>query len=192
MSALSSERPNWRDLSIHESSPCQRGVSAKLSKDCPGYVASQFFADTALGAVKDGVICQDIERQTFPSLSFDIVITQDVMEHVFDPDAAHLEIWRTLKPGGVHIFTTPVSGNMPTTSRRAERSEDGKITHLFPPEYHGNPIDDAGSLVTFLYGYDIADNIARVTPFDVEVRRYNDRKRGILGLFTEVIICRKR
>jgi 2-polyprenyl-3-methyl-5-hydroxy-6-metoxy-1,4-benzoquinol methylase len=52
------------------------------------------------------------------------VITQDVMEHVFDPHHAFKEIARTLKPGGLHIFTTPIYG-MPRSRVRA-RVRDGQ------------------------------------------------------------------
>lgn len=109
MAVLSSERPNWRNLAIHESSPSPRAVSAKLARECRNYLASQLFSDVPLGDIKDGVHCQDLERQTFPDGCFDVVISQDVMEHVFDLTAAHREIWRTLMPGGLHIFTTPVA-----------------------------------------------------------------------------------
>ncbi|WP_262296545.1 hypothetical protein [Microvirga sesbaniae] len=64
------------------------------------------------------------------------------------------------------------------------------------PEYHGNPADpsdpEGGSLVTYRYGYDVADLIAEWAPFDVEIRRFNDRTHGIIAEFTEVIVCRKR
>jgi hypothetical protein len=69
---------------------------------------------------------------------------------------------------------------------------DGTVEHLVtPPEYHGNPADLGGSLLTFRYGYDLPDLIADWAPFDVEVRRFHDRSHGILGDFTEVIVCRR-
>jgi hypothetical protein len=78
-----------------------------------------------------------------------------------------------------------------TTERRASLASDGSIIHHFEPEYHGNPVDPHGSLVTFHYGYDLADLIAEWTLFEVEIRRYNQRSAGIVGEFTEVLICRK-
>lgn len=184
--------PEWRTLHIHESSPCLRGLSAKLSVECSHYIPTQFFPGVQPGTMHEGYLCENLERQTFADESFDLVVTQDVFEHIFDPDAAHREIWRTLKPGGMHIFTTPIAGNMHTSFRCAERSPDGEIRHLRPPEYHGNPIDESGSLVTFLWGYDIADLVVAATCFDVEVRRFNDHHQGIVGPYTEVMICRKR
>jgi SAM-dependent methyltransferase len=192
MLTMKSVVPNWRTLDIHESSPCPRGVSLRLQRECAGYVATQFFADVPRGLSRSGLRCEDLERQTFANGCFDVVITQDVMEHVFDPAAAYREIWRTLRPGGVHVHTTPIYKDKVATVCRAERLPDGSIRHLLPAEYHDNPIDKGGSLVTFEYGYELPDLIAKWTGFDVEVRRFHDRRHGIVAEFTEVIVCTKR
>ena len=183
--------PDWRERHIHESSPSSRGTSRVLARDCAGYLPTQYFPNVPPGEKKGGVRCEDLERQTFADESFDLVVTQDVMEHVFHPEKAHREIWRTLKPGGMHIHTTPIFKHRVTTERRAWLSPDGTISHLGEPEFHGNPVDPEGSLVTFHYGYDIADLIAEWAPFDVEIRRFNQRSTGIVAEFSEVIICRK-
>jgi SAM-dependent methyltransferase len=183
--------PNWRDLSVHESSPAPRGASIVLARECKNYIASQYFPDRKTGEIIEGVSCQDLEKQTFASNVFDLVVTQDVFEHVFHPDQAHREIWRTLKPGGYHIFTTPIYKDILKT-RIVAVLDAGRITHLEEPEYHGNPIDPNGSLVTVRYGYDAADKIAEWAPFDVEIRRFNDKTAGIVAEFSEVTVCRKR
>src|SRR5688572_1283549 len=95
--------PSWQNASIHESSPIGRGVSLLLRSECPGYVASQFYPGVEPGSEHAGFRCEDLERQTFADGSFDVVVTQDVMEHVFDPASAYREIHRTLKRGGVHV-----------------------------------------------------------------------------------------
>jgi len=192
MVAIESVAPNWRALHIHESSPAPRGVSVRLQTECSRYVASQLFANTPLGSSRGGVRCEDLERQTFAAEQFDLVVTQDVMEHVFEPSAAHREIWRTLRPGGHHVHTTPIVKRFVKSRRRAERNKDGSIAHLFEPVYHTNPVDPQGSLVTFDYGHDLPELIAGWAPFDVEVRRFVDRHRGILGEMNDVIVCTKR
>ena len=139
----------------------------------------------------DGFRCEDLEKLTFDNASFDVIISQDVMEHVFDPPAVYREAYRTLRPGGVYIHTTPIYKKMTESVCCAERLADGSIRHLQEPEYHGNPIDEGGSLVTFRWGYDLPDKIVEWTPFEVEVRRFNNRRHGIVAEFSEVIICRK-
>jgi 2-polyprenyl-3-methyl-5-hydroxy-6-metoxy-1,4-benzoquinol methylase len=44
-----------------------------------------------------GFRCEDIESLSFGNESFDLVITQDVMEHVLNPALAFAEIGRILK-----------------------------------------------------------------------------------------------
>jgi SAM-dependent methyltransferase len=183
--------PLWAQLDIHESSPTPRGVSKLLAAEAPGYIATQFWPDVPPGESFEGTRCENLEAQTFAAESFDLVITQDVMEHIFHPQKAHQEIYRTLRPGGYHIHTAPIYKDLVVTEQRARLEQDGQITHLAEPEYHGNPISGEGSLVTFHYGYDIADLIAEWSLFDVEVRRFNDRTHGVVAEFSEVIICAK-
>lgn len=192
MATVRLEAPNWRKMQIHESSPVPRGTSLVLQQECPGYIATQFFPGIPLGTMHRGVRCENLERQTFDDASLDLVITQDVLEHVFRPDLVHQEIWRTLRTGGLHIHTTPIYKHRVETERRAEILANGQITYLAEPEYHGNPIDNSGSLVTFHYGYDYADLIVSWAAFDVEIKRFNDRTHGIVAEFSEVVICRKR
>ena len=184
--------PNWRKCRIHESSPGNRAVSTTMAHECGGYLPSQLFPNVALGTTFNGVRCENLERQTFKDELFDIVVTQDVMEHVFHPDQAYREIARTLKRRGFHIHTTPIYKDQTKTRICARLHSNGSVEHLEPPEYHGNPIDTNGSLVTVKYGYDLADLIAEWTNMDVEIRRFNDRTHGIVAEFTEVVICRKR
>jgi hypothetical protein len=74
----------------------------------------------------------------------------------------------------------------------AEMRPDGGIRHLVePPQYHGNPIDASGSLVTHDYGYDIHRQVAAWAPFDVRVLRFWDQTHGVIGEFTEVVVCAK-
>ena len=117
MHVLREIAPNWRHLRIHESSPIARGPSAVFARDCPGYIPPQYFPGIALGAVSNGVRCENLEHQTFADRSFNIVVTQDVMEHIFDPARAYQEIWRTLQTGGVYIHTTSIYPVRDGTSR---------------------------------------------------------------------------
>ena len=100
--------PHWRDLRIHEMASAGRGASMKL-REAAGYEASQYFPTLPLGKPTPvGSINQDAEKLTYADRAFDLVVTQDVFEHIFDIDAAFREIRRTLRPGGAHVFTTPL------------------------------------------------------------------------------------
>lgn len=183
--------PNWRDLAIHESSPHPRGASLKLKRECRSYVASHYFPSKPLGMVVDGFRNENLEVQTFLDESFDLVVTLDVMEHVNQPGDVLREVERTLKPGGAYIFTSPTYKDRVTSERRALYNTDGSILHHAEPEYHGNPISDAGSLVTFHYGYDFAERVFDWSGLDVEVVRFHDHSHGLIGEFTEVYVATK-
>lgn len=184
--------PDWRDFAIHESSPGTRGISPKLRRECRGYVESQYFRDEPLGKHIRGFRNENLEVQTFPNDTFDVVVTQDVLEHVNEPAEVLREVARTLKPGGAFLFTVPTYKGQIESERRARYDESGSVEHLAEPEYHGNPVSDAGSLVTFHYGYDLAALITDWSGMDVEVVRFNDRRHGIIGEFTDVYVATKR
>lgn len=189
---LNEIRPNWRDLSIHESSSAGRGISLKMSTYAKGYVGSQYFPEIAFGTRVGPYRNEDLERLTFESDLFDITVTLDVMEHVYHPDRVFKEIHRTLKPGGVYICTFPIrKGQVEAWDRRFELTADGERFDLKEPEFHGNPVSDEGSIVTVDWGYDLHQKIAEWTPFDVRVYRFFDLTHGIIGEHTEVIVCKK-
>jgi hypothetical protein len=92
--------PNWKDLAIHESSPSGGGASALIRRHCAHYIASQYYPMHPPGSIVGEYRNEDLERQTYADGSFDVVITQDVMEHIYDPSSAFREIARTLRPVG--------------------------------------------------------------------------------------------
>ena len=191
MHVLARAFPEWRNLAIHESSPGARGASAKLARQCAGYVASQYWPDVPLGEARDGVRCEDLERLRFADASFDLHVTQDVLEHLFDPEAAFREIARTLRPGGAHVFTVPLVRGRNASVRRARREADGSVVHDAEPRHHGNPIDPNGSLVTMDWGWDICDWIHRASGLVTKILDRDDLEHGIRGDLCEVLITTK-
>ena len=127
MNCIETFYPQWRDADIHESSPGNRGASLKLRNNCNNYIASHFFAGEPLGNKVKGFRNEDLENQTFAAGSFDLVITQDVMEHVFDPAKAFSEIARTLRKGGAHIFTVPLVNKGKPSEKWAELNKNGEV-----------------------------------------------------------------
>jgi hypothetical protein len=182
---------DWRTLSIHESSP-GTAASRRLADQAPAYLASQYDPSIPWGSIHEGGWrSEDLERQTFADASFDLVVTQDVMEHIFAPDRAVAEIARTLKPNGVHICTVPIVNKAAPSVRRAGRRAEGSIEHLLEPVYHGNPMDPNGSLVTVDWGYDIADYWDAASGLSTTIWTIDDLSRGIQAEYIEVLVSRK-
>jgi SAM-dependent methyltransferase len=190
MTVLERYYPGWRDLKIHESSPGMPS-SLKIQREAVSYLPTHYFPGIPPGSMEQGFRCENLSLQTFPDASFDLVITQDVLEHVLNPAGAFREIARTLKPGGAHVFTTPIYRGLDVSEVKARAGKDGQIEHLAKPEYHGNPIDAGGSLVTMHYGADLPSLVFDACRLFTTVYVIEDRTRGIEGEFLEVCVTRK-
>jgi len=136
------------------------------------------------------MLCQDLTKQSFEDESFDLQISLDVFEHLFEAEKAFKEIARTLKTGGAAIFTVPLIRGNKNTIKRAIL-ENNKIKHLKEPDYHGNPAGDGKSLVTYEWGYDICEEIYKATNLKADIINQNIPEKGIEGPLTEVIIFKK-
>ena len=171
---------------VHESSPRQLGFSPSLKARYPRLVQSHYWPAKPTGSTIDGYRNENLERLTFADESIDLHVTQDVLEHVFDARRVFRELYRTLRPGGVHIFTTPLVNKQNATTQRAIVI-NGEIKHLVnPPTYHGNPISSDGSLVVYDFGYDIVDVISSCTGFRTILWAIDDLWQGIRAEYVEV------
>jgi SAM-dependent methyltransferase len=192
MYAIEKFYPDWNQLVIHESSPAPRATSLRLKNEAPKYISSQFFPNRKTGEVFHGYRCEDLENLSFEENSIDLHITQDVLEHILNPAKAFSEIARTLRPGGAHVFTTPLVMKNSATQWCARRREDGTINYLInPPEYHGNPINNKGSLVTVHWGYDITRYIFEASGLFTQIFYVDSLDLGIRAEYIEVLISIK-
>ena len=90
----------------------------KYFKNNKNYISSIYSDEIPTGTcIKDNVFCQNLEHLTFNDNTFDVVVSEDVLEHVRDYKKALREIHRVLKNGGVHIFTIPFSFDKETVTR---------------------------------------------------------------------------
>ncbi len=185
---LEDEVPNWRRLRIHESSP-SGASSDKIRRECIHYEATQYWLNLPPGALRDGQRCENLEKMTFPNESFDLVITQDVFEHVMNPARAFAEIARTLKFGGSHIFTVPYYRGKKTVVRAIKTQ--GGIEYIREPVYHANPIDERGSLVATEWGEDLLSFIETSSGMKTKICHFHDPHLGLDAEFLEVFVSRK-
>lgn len=183
--------PNWRELTVFESSPSPRGASVKLQKECRNYLSAFYFQGKELGTMVDCYRNENLEDLTMEDMSFDLVVTQDVMEHLYYPEKAFKEIARVLKPGGAHIFTVPLVNNHRPSEKWAILGQNEEPVFLKTPEFHGNPIDPEGCPVTMHWGFDIIRFIVSACGMESEIIHLEDLDYGISGSFCEVIVSRK-
>ena len=95
---------------------------------------------------------QDLMNLKYNNNTFDIILTSETLEHIPEPEKALREIWRTLKPGGWHIFTVPLIIDRKTKERVSV--ERGKVINKFEPSYHGCGKFESDFLVCREYGSD--------------------------------------
>jgi hypothetical protein len=182
--------PDWRKLALHESSPS--GIlSTKLARECPGYVETQFDPAGVPGTKPPGKRWrnENLENQTFGDGVFDIVITQDVFEHLFRPGQAAREIARTLKLGGLALMTVPVM-LVQGQSRRRSSLIDGKVVHHLPEQYHGNPMG-GGSLVTVDWSHDIGAYLSHHSGLPFSSLVIDNMAIGVRDPHNVVLVARK-
>lgn len=173
---------DWETKKIHESSPSNSYIS-NFSKN---YDFSFFYDNTPPPHKFKNI---NLEQINFEDNTFDIFITQDVLEHIFNPKQALREILRVLKPNGIHIFTTPKHKDRLTT----KRSEiiNGDVKFLLDPVYHGNPIGDHKSLVTFDFGTDFEDLCSHWTQTTIITYSTKNNFFGLDGEYLEVFVQKK-
>ncbi len=164
--------------------PDSRGTLHNLLQKYPRYIFSEFFPQNPLGTRVNGILNEDLQRLTFHSNQFDLILTQDVFEHIQDPFLAFREIKRVLKPGGIHLFTVPLYGEHSVT--RIDKT--GK--KILPDEYHSDHQDKGGALVFSNFGHDLLARLEEMG-FKVFIYSKKDMKQGICGL-VEIIVSIKR
>ena len=120
----------------------------------PGYKLGEVVADFN-GHVN--VRHEDLSRLSFADSVFDIVLSQDVFEHIPEYLNTFSESARILKRGGSLVFTIPFFYDQAETRIRATVDAQGSVQHILPPEFHGNPVSNEGSLCFQNFGWDILD-----------------------------------
>lgn len=158
-------------------------------RDNHKYISSSFYPELTPGTeIHPGVFCQDLENLTFENNSFDVVITEDVFEHVRNHQKGFGEVHRVLEQGGYHIFTVPCFFDRETLIRvDTSTAED---IHLLPPEYHGDKI--RGEILAYrTFGIDIFTMLEKLGfETKVDFSSYGDRKFGIFDSY--VFYSKKR
>jgi SAM-dependent methyltransferase len=130
----------------------------KYFKNNKHLVSSIYLDGCSLGKeIEKNIFYQNLEILTFADETFDIVITEDVLEHVRNYEKAFSEIYRVLRKGGVHVFTIPFNFDKDTIVR-IDTSTD-KDVYLLPPEYHSDRY--RGKIICYrTFGLDLYKKLA--------------------------------
>ncbi|WP_297832996.1 methyltransferase domain-containing protein [Pseudomonas sp.] len=163
----------WRAVSeaVSEMPALKRGMifegvtsfGRAIEKDHPWLERCEYVAGAEPGTYHTirgtRVMHQNMLSLAFPDSDMDILLHQDVLEHVHDADIALRELHRVLRPEGITLFSVPFFHNLELSQRRA-RLVNGSIEHLLPPAYHGDPLSPEGILVVESFGQDFLNRCA--------------------------------
>jgi SAM-dependent methyltransferase len=163
-----------------------------LAKIFPSLIGSEYLGSGILGgSMLDGIRHEDLTSLSFSSRSLDVVVTQDVFEHIPSYFASFCEIYRVLRPGGLLLFSIPFSSARATTQVRAYINSEGKIIHDHPPEIHGNPLSNKGALAFQNFGWDILDSLREANFSDAFASQYWGPWQGHLGIPYFIFVAEK-
>ena len=135
-------------------------ISARV-RSVANITLSKYLPELPFGVeMVPGVFNIDLQRISFESGRFDVILSSDIMEHVRDDRTAHAEIFRCLRPGGAYIFTVPYIEDRSRTVRLVDTGSAQDI-FLAPPHYHGDPI--TGNILAYrIYGRDLIQQLEGV------------------------------
>jgi len=178
---------NWEDKKIYELS--SRGPFFRfLHKRASHLTYSEYFDDVTPGAYKGRVQCQDVQELTYDNESFDLCTCTEVFEHVPNDRKGFREIYRVLKPGGLFLFTVPLSDRKKTVERA--RLNEGKLIYLKRAEYHDDHIRGTGTVLCYRnYGLDIVEKLSQASFKNTEIILVKAPTRW--GYNRRVVVARK-
>ncbi len=154
-----------------------------LSRSYPNVLGSEYLGKaTVPGACNaDGIRNEDLTRLSFADAVFDFILSFDVFEHIPDYLRAFRECLRCLKPGGTLYFSVPFAKGSAKNIVRARILPDGEVSHVLPPEYHGDPLQSDGCLSYYQFGWELLDELKTMGFKDATALLYWSGGLGYLG-----------
>ena len=161
------------------SAALERTTALSLSKS--EFIDETLPSGTEISWRNNKVVQQDMTCSSYRDAEFDLVIHNDVLEHIPDITAAFTELYRILKPGGSLLFTVPFFVQLNENLPLAEITAEGSIKQLVdPPEYHGDPV--RGEVLTFWhFGWGLLDVIRNAGFETAELLLFYDPVSGIMS-----------
>jgi SAM-dependent methyltransferase len=159
------------------------GFALWLKQQLPQLTLSEFFDGGRAPEEQGAIPHQDLCALTFASGSFDLVLCNELFEHVYNLPQALREIGRVLQPGGRLLATFPMAFGQWESLVKARWDPSTGATHVIgEPDFHGDPIRPGeGSLVYQIPGWEVLDQAREAGFHTTLVHCVTSWKHGVLG-----------
>ena len=125
---------------------------------------------------------RDLRRIGLPPATFHAVICNEVLEHVEELIPSLQELAEVLTLGGYLIATVPfLYGQQEHLVKAIWRGEGQEPEVIGEPDYHGNPVDEAGSLVYRYPGWQLLNDLREAGFRDAAIHAISSTAYGVLG-----------
>jgi SAM-dependent methyltransferase len=143
---------------------------------------SEFLEDAEL-ALQSGIPHQDLCELTFGDARFDLVLCNELFEHVQHLDRAFAEIARVLRPDGRLVATCPLAfGQVESIVKAVADPHTGEPQLQGEAEHHGDPIrPHQGSLVYRIPGWELLSQLREAGFSQTRMHHIASWKHGVLG-----------
>lgn len=146
-------------------------------------VGSEYLGNSCPPGTTDrrGVRNESLTSLSFADGSFERLISLDCLEHFPDYETAFRECARVLTANGKMLWTVPFVPRFSKNLMRARIDSSGKVEHLQPPEYHGDPLTSEGCLCFTHFGWEMLEQIKAAGFADAYAAMFWSESFGYLG-----------
>lgn len=131
---------------------------------------------------------RDLRRIGLPPATFHAVICNEVLEHVEELVPSLRGLGEVLALNGVLLATVPfLYGEHEHLTKAIWRGEGREPQIIGEADYHGNPVDEHGSLVYRYPGWKLLDDLKEAGFRDAAMHTINSSCYGVLGEETPLV-----
>lgn len=145
---------------LEQTTPLYRQLKRRL----PALQGSEFLDPSYRSGQQYPFQGQSVRHESITALSYadaslDLIVHNDVLEHVHAYRDALRETARVLAAGGISIFSMPFFMSRGAAAELARPRADGSIEFFGKPEYHGDGVRPEGILTYYHFGWGLLDDL---------------------------------